>query len=212
VRRATGRLEHGFRRASYPLLVPLAVLFLSWLQVLTGCTAGPGTGAPDSPTAIGSGKVERVPFYPQLSYQCGPACLAGVLNFYGDGVTPNEIGEAIFRKHIRGTVTLDMVLYARNRGFSARWYSGSVDDIRRSVDQGVPLIVMVDLGFANVSNNHYMVVVGYRPEGVIAHSAKTPEELITWKHFLTRWDRTQRWTLRIEPGISPQSERAPNRR
>ena len=212
MRRATGRLEHGFRRASYPLLVPLAVLFLSWLQVLTGCTAGHGTGAPDSPSAIGSGKVEGVPCYPVLAYQCGPASLAGVLNFYGEGVTPDEIAEAIFRKHIRGTVTLDMVLYARNKGFSAKWYSGSVDDIRRSVDQGVPLIVMVDFGFANVINNHYMVVVGYGPKGVIAHSAKMPEELTTWKHFLKRWDRTQRWTLRIEPEISPQSEKVPSKR
>jgi len=212
VQRATGRLDHASRRASYPLLVSLAALTLLSLLALIGCTAGPRSRASNLPSANGSGKVEGVPFYPQLAYQCGPASLAGVLTFYSEDVMPDEIAEAIFRRHIHGTVTLDMVLYARNKGFSAKWYSGSADDIRRSVDQGVPLIVMVDLGFANVTNNHYMVVVGYSPKGVIAHSAKTREELITWNHFLTRWDRTNRWTLRIEPEISLQSEKAPSKR
>jgi predicted double-glycine peptidase len=143
--------------------------------------------------------VQNVPFYPQVSYQCGPASLAGVLSFYGAEVTPDHVAEAIFRKDIRGTVTLDMLLYAREKGFSARWYSGSAEDIRQAVGQGVPLIVMVDLGLAMVSRNHYMVVVGYGSEGIIANSGKTREKFIRWSRFLTQWQRTECWTLRIEP-------------
>ncbi|NIW44576.1 MAG: hypothetical protein GWN30_07355, partial [Gammaproteobacteria bacterium] len=63
-----------------------------------------------------------VPFFPQLDYQCGPASLAGVLNYYGDHVGPDEIAEAIYRENIRGTVSLDMVLYVRKRGFASTWY------------------------------------------------------------------------------------------
>jgi predicted double-glycine peptidase len=212
VRRSVGHAEKAFPQVFYALIVSLSALTLVSLLALIGCTAGPGSRVSDLPTAIGSGKVENIPFYPQLAFQCGPASLAGVLTFYGEDVTPNEVADAIFRKHIRGTVTLDMVLYARHKGFSAKWYSGSVDDIRRSVNEGVPLIIMVDFGLANISNNHYMVVVGYNPDGVIVNSAKAREKLITWNHFLTRWDRTERWTLRIEPVIPVQSEKAPSKR
>ncbi|UCF82128.1 MAG: C39 family peptidase [Desulfobacteraceae bacterium] len=151
------------------------------------------------PASAGSGKVENVPFYSQLTYQCGPASLAGVLHFYGDAVTPDQIAGAIFRDNIHGTVTLDMVLYARKKGFSARWYSGSAYDIQCAVDGNVPLIVMVDLGFANLSKYHYMVVVGYEPKGIIVNSGKDREKLISWNRFLPRWKRTKSWTLRIQP-------------
>ena len=182
-------------------LAPAFVLLS--LIIFQGCAAGPDRVTSGVSQSIGSGRVDKVPFYPQVSFQCGPASLAGVLNFFGEGVAPDEIAEAIFRRDIRGTVTLDMVLYARKRGFFAEWYNGSVDDIRRSVDERVPLIVMVDLGFASLSKNHFMVVVGYTPEGVIANSGKTREKLIPWKAFLARWNRTKRWALRIERETAP---------
>jgi hypothetical protein len=186
------------------LLSRLASAFaLFSLFIFQGCAAGPDNVTSEVSPSIGSGRVDKVPFYPQVSFQCGPASLAGVFNFFGEGVTPDEIAEAIFRRDIRGTVTLDMVLYARKRGFFAEWYNGSVDDIRRSVDERVPLIVMVDLGFASVSKNHFMVVVGYTPEGVIANSGKIREKLIPWKAFLARWNRTKRWALRIEQKAAP---------
>jgi ABC-type bacteriocin/lantibiotic exporter with double-glycine peptidase domain len=187
-------LSRPFRQMAVLLAVPAFLLIVA----LFGCASHAGAIASDLPTAISSGKVQNVPFYPQVSYQCGPASLAGVLSFYGGHVTPDQIAEAIFRKDLRGTVTLDMVLYARQKGFSARWYSGSADDIRRSVDEGVPLIVMVDLGLARVSRNHYMVVVGYSPEGIIANSGKVREKSISWSRFLTQWNRAGRWTLRVE--------------
>ena len=186
------------------LLFRLALAFVLFSFIIfQGCAAGPDNATSEVSPSIGSGKVNKVPFYPQVSFQCGPASLAGVLNFFGEGVTPDEIAEAIFRRDICGTVTLDMVLYARKRGFFAEWYNGSVGDIRRSVDERVPLIVLVDLGFASVSKNHFMVVVGYTPEGVIANSGKTREKLIPWKTFLARWNRTKRWALRIEQKAVP---------
>jgi ABC-type bacteriocin/lantibiotic exporter with double-glycine peptidase domain len=182
-------------------LAPAFVLFS--LIIFQGCAAGPGIVTSEVSASIGSGKVDKVPFYPQVSFQCGPASLAGVLSFFGEGVTPEEIAEAIFRRDIRGVVTLDMLLYARKRGFFAEWYNGSLEDIRRSVDERVPLIVMVDFGFAGIRKNHFMVVVGYTPEGVIANSGKTREKLISWEYFRARWNRTKRWALRIEQKEAP---------
>ena len=190
--------ESNYRGLS-PLPSLVAVLSFLLPIALIGCALSPDGTSTASPAPTGSGKVENVPFYSQLTYHCGPASLAGVLNFYSDGVTPDQIARAIFRDNIHGTVTLDMILYAREKSFSARWYSGSAYDIQCAVDGNVPLIVMVDLGFANLSKYHYMVVVGYGPEGVIVNSGKEREKLMRWDRFLSRWKRTKSWTLRIEP-------------
>ena len=188
-----------FSRGFRPLyLFKVALAFLLPIALIR-CAVSPDGRSSSFPAPAGSGKVENVPFYSQLSYQCGPASLAGVLNFYGEAETPDKIAKAIFRDNIRGTVTMDMVLYAREKGFSTRWYRGGTQDIQCSVDGGVPLIVMVDLGFANLSKYHYMVIVGYEPEGVVVNSGKEREKLMRWDRFLSLWKRTKFWTLRIEP-------------
>ena len=143
--------------------------------------------------------IEHVPFYPQEMYQCGPASLAGVLNFWGTRVSPEEIAEEIYSKSARGTLTLDMILYAKKRGFDAGQYQGSYDDIQRNVDSGVPLVVMVDTGFWVYQQNHYMVVFGYHEKGVIVHSGKKSQEFLPLKEFLRSWKKTNFWTLRITP-------------
>jgi ABC-type bacteriocin/lantibiotic exporter with double-glycine peptidase domain len=154
---------------------------------------------------VGAARLANVPFFPQLDYQCGPASLAGVLNYYGKRITPEEIARAIFRENIRGTVTLDMVLYAREQGLLARWFSGSVGEIVAAINNGSPLIVMVDYGFSVVSRNHYMVVVGYDPKGIVANSGASRETHISWSDFLPVWERAKRWTLNIEPKDSTQT-------
>ena len=174
-----------------------AVLLILYLCFLNGCS----TGAKELHIARPSQTVliKDVPFFPQLDYQCGPASLAGVLNYYGDTVTPDEIAEAIYRQKIRGTVSLDMVLYARQRGFTSKWYEGSMDDIVRAVDSGSPLVVMIDLGFSLARAYHYMVITGYSFEGVIANTGTTPQKLISWERFMSQWEKTHNWTLLVTP-------------
>jgi ABC-type bacteriocin/lantibiotic exporter with double-glycine peptidase domain len=174
-----------------------AALLILYLCFLGGCSAGAKelNIARPSQTVL----IRDVPFFPQLDYQCGPASLAGVLNYYGDTVTPGEIAEAIYRQKIRGTVSLDMVLYARQRGFASKWYKGSTDDIVRAVDSGSPLVVMIDLGFSLARVYHYMVLTGYSFEGVIANAGTTPQKLISWERFMSQWEKTDNWTLLVTP-------------
>jgi hypothetical protein len=177
-------------------------LAVSALLLMASCAT---SGLPPFSPPSGTARLDHVPFFPQVDYQCGPASLAGILNYYGKKVTPEQVAAAIFRPKIRGTVTLDMVLYAREQGLSADWYDGSVDDLVRAMNEGVPLIVMVDFGFFRISKNHFMVVVGYGPKGIVANSGTSRETLILWKDFLPTWERADCWTLRIEarePGKS----------
>ena len=142
-------------------------------------------------------KIENLPFYPQESYQCGPASLAGVLNYWGVAVTPDEVARNIFSASARGTLTIDMVLYAQQKGLSAEQYKGSLENLKQNIDSGLPVVVLVDYGGALYQMNHFMVIIGYNEYGILANSGKDNEKFIPEDDFLKSWEKTNFWTLRI---------------
>ena len=143
--------------------------------------------------------IENVPFHTQTEYQCGPASLAGVLNYWGIKVTPEEIAGEIYSNSARGTLNIDMVLYAQRKGLKAIQYKGNIQDLRKNIDVGYPIIVFVDQGFSFYQANHFMVVIGYNENGVIANSGKDNEKFISEKDFVRSWKKTKFWTLLIRP-------------
>jgi len=143
--------------------------------------------------------IENVPFYPQETYQCGPASLAGVLNYWGFNISPAEIAAEIYSPKARGTLDVDMVFYAERKGLKASQYRGSLEDLRRNIDSNQPLVVLVDDGFWLYQKDHYMVVVGYDEGGLIMNSGKERHQFIPLSRFLRSWGRTKFWTLRITP-------------
>ncbi len=142
--------------------------------------------------------IENVPFYPQQEYQCGPATLAGVLNYQGLAVTPEEIAADIFSKSAKGTLNLDMLIYARKKGFNAIQYSGSIEDIRANINAGYPVIVLVDYGVLLYRQNHFMVIIGYNDDGFIVNSDVLERQFIDYKRFIRAWEKTKYWLLLIK--------------
>jgi hypothetical protein len=178
------------------VLITGRLLFLSFtLLFLSSCA-----GTPRVKTLEGGQIIRNVPFYPQERHQCGPASLAGILNFLGVPVMPEEIAAEIYSRSARGTVTLDMVLYSEKRGLKATQYEGSFEDIKKKIDAGYPLIVMVDNGFWIYQKDHFMVVLGYYENGVVVNSGKDQHKFIHLNDFLKSWERTRYWTLLITPG------------
>ena len=160
--------------------------------VLCACsTAQVQKGA--NPVAIGD-----VPFFPQEDYQCGPASLAGVLHFWGSTAGVREIAGEIFSKSARGTLTMDMLLYAERKGYNALQYPGSLDDLESKIRAGYPMIVLVDYGFSVYRREHFMVVIGYDAEGLIVNSGKSEKLYVLNDDFLKTWKRTNNWTLWIK--------------
>lgn len=152
------------------------------------------------PRASSSAKlVEGVPFYAQERYQCGPASLAGVLNFWGADVTPAEIADNIYSPTAKGTLDIDILIYARKSGFEARQFRGSISEVKASIDAGYPLIVFVDLGISLYRQGHFMVVVGYTEEGFIVNSGRQEREYLPIDRFMRTWKKTDFWTLLIKP-------------
>jgi ABC-type bacteriocin/lantibiotic exporter with double-glycine peptidase domain len=143
--------------------------------------------------------IPAVPFFPQEIYQCGPASLAGVLNYWKVSVTPEEIAQAIYSPSARGTLDIDMVFYGERKGLKAVQYAGSKEDIKKNVDGRIPLIVLVDEGFLVYQKHHFMVIVGYGEEGLLANSGREQNRFYTWPDFLKTWGKTKNWTLRLTP-------------
>lgn len=159
-----------------------------------------GCAAPLQHGRSGKGDVRlSVPFFPQERYRCGPASLAGVLNYWGVETTPEGIAEEIFSASAKGTLDMDMLLYPRRHGLRSTMYAGSLQDLRDRIREGHPLIVLVDMGLSFVQKNHFMVVVGYNDEGVFVHSGKEREGFIPFEDFERIWERAGRWTLLIQP-------------
>jgi predicted double-glycine peptidase len=142
--------------------------------------------------------IENVPFFPQDDFQCGPASLAMVLSYNGVHVTPEDIAKEIFSQSAGGTLTIDMVLYAQRRGLSAFQRKGSMEELKKSIASGYPVIVLVDYGYSLYKRNHYMVVKGYNSHGVIVNSGKNRDKFIATKDFLKTWEKTNFWTLGIK--------------
>ncbi|NWF76675.1 MAG: C39 family peptidase [Nitrospirae bacterium] len=139
-----------------------------------------------------------MPFFPQDAYKCGPASLAGVLNYYGVNESPDDITREIFSKGAKGTLTMDMFLYAENKGMYVKQYIGNIEDIRKNIDSNNPLIVLVDYGIYFYKKNHFMVIIGYNERGVIVNSGRKKGQFIFYDDFLKIWEKTNFWTLLIK--------------
>ena len=142
--------------------------------------------------------IENVPFYSQEIYQCGPASLAGALNYWGVQITPDDIAKEIFSESARGTLTIDMVLYAQMKGLKATQYKGNIDDLKKNIDSNYPVIVLVDYGISLYQVNHFMVGIGYNEHGVIVNSGRNKHKFISEKDFTKVWKKTNYWTLLIK--------------
>jgi len=171
-----------------------SLLLVVLLSSFYSC-AGPSSDLSGQPARV----IDGVPFFPQEEYQCGPASLAGVLNFYGWKVSPAEIAAEIFSRQARGTLDMDMVFYAQKKGLKAEKYRGTFEDLQGQINSRRPLIVLIDQGFWVYQSHHFMVVVGYDERGIIANSGKEERKFISRDSFSKTWEKTKFWTLRITP-------------
>lgn len=145
----------------------------------------------------------ELPFYRQSDYECGPASLASVLNYWNrkmglQEITIEEIMNSIYSSGARGVLGIDLELYARKKGFSTLQKKGTVDELRNLIDQKIPPIILVSYGFYVYQLDHFLVVKGYNEKGIIVNSKK-PDEFISYEKLERIWKRTDNWMLVIRP-------------
>jgi peptidase C39-like protein len=98
--------------------------------------------------------------------QCGPGSLSVVLNALGDAASEAELGATLPRTPGGGVLSVDLLLAARQRGFSASLVTGDEDAVRREIEEGRPVILMLRMLNAPGRSRdlyHYVVVDGQDP-------------------------------------------------
>jgi len=179
------------------------LLLIILLGVITGCTAptlqsvvAGITSGQDSKAHL----IKGVPVLTQGDKLCGPAALATVMNYYGNPVTQKQVAASIFTEKAQGTFTLDMLLYAKDaEGLAATHYSGDLNDIRRRVRDGNPLILFLKSGIGRFPKGHYVVVTGFSDtyKVVILHDGGSKPVIMSYNTLLASWRKTAYSTLLV---------------
>lgn len=180
-------------------LIGLAAGSALLLSACRGLAPSPPPAA--SASWIPAGYVEGVPFYPEEKYQCGPASLAAVLNYWGQRTSVEEVAEEIYLPEHKGSLSIDLWRYATARGFEAQMRQGSLELLAEQVSRRRPVIAFLNRGFRFMPVGHFLVVVGIDPdqEEIIAYSGTEKDKRISFDKFLGSWEKTDYWSLLIRP-------------
>jgi ABC-type bacteriocin/lantibiotic exporter with double-glycine peptidase domain len=142
--------------------------------------------------------IAGVPFIPNRTDDCGPASLAMVLQYLGDSVSLETVTKAIHSPSARGTLNLDMVWFAEQRGFAAESMHGTQAILLETLDKGRPVILLVDNGLLNIQSDHYLVAVGYGQDHLIVNSGRQKHQWISFEKLDRAWERNNRWMLLVQ--------------
>jgi len=177
-----------------------AALFLVLLFAAGGCALHPNPVVVLPEDGRSSLLVEDVPFFAQEQYQCGPATLAMALNWSGVEVTPESLVDSVYTASKKGSLQPAMVTSVRRHGRVA-YILDDEDQLARTLEEGYPVVVLLNLGLSFYPVWHYAVVVGYdRGEGeYILHSGLTPHKRYSARQMDSMWGRSDYWGMLVLP-------------
>lgn len=181
------------------LLAPLAALLAAALA------AGAGPAPPPA-----AHRVAGVPLAEPSRDHCGPAALAAVLQYHGESVRAADIARDIHLSAYRGAINLDLLFWARQRGFAARAQAGSEEQLRAALARDLPVICMVRARGALADRNHFVVLRGYDETAALWYvdAGRGREEAVPAGRFGRDWAECGRWMLIVE-GRAAYPERGP---
>jgi tetratricopeptide (TPR) repeat protein len=145
-------------------------------------------------------EIERVPFYPQEQYYCGPASLAMALGWSGVSLTPDEVAAQVYTPGREGTFASDIVAAARRNGRLAVEVR-ELDDLLAELAAGHPAIVFQNLRLSVFPQWHFAVVIGYdlNQRQLILRSGTTRRLVMPLDAFENTWRRADYWALVVLP-------------
>lgn len=145
--------------------------------------------------------IEGVPFFPQDELMCGPSALASVIDYWGKSDDMREVAESVYHEKLKGTLPVDLLIYAKEKGFEAEYYEGSLEDLKGKIRAKTPLILFLNLGHELYPIGHYVVAVGYNDKMkiILAHSSMSREDTFSYGEIMKAWGRTGFSTLLVRP-------------
>jgi hypothetical protein len=100
----------------------------------------------------------------------------------------------------------DLVLWARKQGFEAGFKDSSPEELIKSIDALKPVILLLDEGFGPVRKGHFVVAVGYSPEGLVVNSGEIQQQLLSWSSVLTSWLKLGNFAIFVNGPAQAQVE------
>ena len=198
-------------RPLFPAALAAILFSISLSAFFTAC-AGFGAKPPRPFSApLDSRLIPGVPFIPDNSSHCGPSTLAAVLTYHGRPTTKEEVAVDVQREDIRGALGPDLVIWARQKGFEAGFKGSSPEEVLKSIDALKPVIILLDTGIGPIKKGHFVVAVGYNPDGLVVNSGEIQQELVPWSSILTSWYKLGNFAIFIEGEAGEKSANDPAR-
>jgi len=151
-------------------------------------------------------ELTTVAYFPQETFQCGPAALATLLQDAGVDVTPESLQPEVYIPARHGSLQAELLAAARRHDRLAYVIDADTAALRRQLDAGRPVLVLQNFGSRSKPVWHYAVVVGYEAGGRawLLRSGTTPRQRLVSRRFEASWDRADRFGLVLaRPGEIP---------
>lgn len=142
-------------------------------------------------------ELDRVPFYAQERYQCGPAALLTLLTLSGVDAALEDLVEKVYLPGMQGSLQVEMLAATRTEGRVPYVIDGTLGAIWNELEAGRPAIVLQNLGVAAIPRWHYAVVVGIdaKHDEVILRSGTDRRRITSVRTFLHTWRRGDYWAM-----------------
>lgn len=132
---------------------------------------------------------------------CLPLVISVVSRYWGEEIPINEAKEiAKMYPKSKGTIMMEGIELAEKHGFKSFIYKGSLQDIKKRIDQGLPPIVI--LPGIQETVQHATVISGYddSTNRVLTYFPE-PDKIgaITYKQFNDLWKQDENITLMLVP-------------
>ena len=192
-------LSIGWRRSSFGSA--RRALCGCLLLALAACSAPQSVALRDAPGDLPPRvALERVPFFPQEDYYCGPAALAMALVWAGEDTTPEALVPEVYTPGREGTLRTDILAAARRHGRVAVPV-GSLRDLLGEIAAGHPVIVFQNLGIGLAPQWHFAVAVGYDlpAREILLHTGLEAGARRDLDTFERTWARGDHWALAVLP-------------
>ena len=177
-------------------------LVLGLSLLLAGCSLNPPfTIDPTLSQRIPpSAEIIDTPFIEQADFQCGPAALAMVLNYYQAGVQPQQLAAQVFTPKARGSFPVEMDIASRRQGFIS-YPVDSLDQLLEELAAGHPVLVLQNLGIDWLPQWHFAVAVGYnlQTRELVLRSGDLKRRITPLTVFDNTWQRSERWGRVVLP-------------
>lgn len=132
---------------------------------------------------------------------CLPLVISVVSRYWGEEILISEAKEiAKMYPKIKGTIMIEGIELAEKHGFRSFIYRGSLEDLKKRIDQGLPAIVI--LPGIQETVQHATVISGYddSTNRVLTYFPE-PEKIgaITYKQFNELWRQDDNVTMMLVP-------------